>query len=60
MEEEGKHSADSSPLVVWHMNCVKQAKKNFFFRAISYARDEGNNKINAVTSKPSLNKHFEY
>lgn len=27
---------------------------------ISYARDEENNKINAVTSKSSLNKHFEY
>lgn len=61
MEDEGKHSAVSSLLVVWHMDYIKQAKlREKEIRTIPYARDEKNIKINAVTSKSSLNKHFKY
>lgn len=66
MEDEGKHSAVSSLLVVWHMDYIKQAKlREKEISTIPYARDEKNIKINAVTSKSSLNKlilnkHFKY
>lgn len=61
MEDEGKHSAVSSLLVVWHMDYIKQAKfKRKKVIAIPHTIDEENNKISAVTSKLSINKYLKY